>query len=482
MVDIRDFARTLIRPEVNSSDSCRVSSGRLASSGGLVVDSGSGNANGEGSPAGGSDGQVAPVVVDKCLGGESGVSPKSIGIEEFASSLLKPSGRRSLIGADGRSDLLSPAGPAKRDLSSPLASRPTWVAPSEVEYGANGQPIHKLGGFYLDDCDGMATTLTEKLRRIVCDWLPKARGLSHSPGKVRLHPHWIDLDNFCRWAHRFGYCSGALLARKSLDRGFTPDNCVWIDSYGIPTWDERPPSIIVRGERYTAYQAIESGVSRVGYNSLRLRIASGLEDEACALNPPQRGERGVDDEEGNIDAVGIGYADGEDGKVWELRAKWSSMRSAEGKSKSIRVRGAFCSIPSEFVRGSRRKSRSKSGGESREVCREWRSFHRFKDWALASGFERGMSIRRKDCRAGWSPENCFFEGVDSVPSVKITRKDAVVLTAFGESRQIGDWLKDSRCVVKSIETIRSRLRSNWDHELALTTPAGKRGRPKTNES
>lgn len=41
------------------------------------------------------------------------------------------------------------------------------------------------------------------------------------------------------------------------------------------------------------------------------------------------------------------------------------------------------------------------------MCAEWRdSFDAFKTWALANGYQRGLSIDRKDNDGSYTPENC----------------------------------------------------------------------------
>lgn len=47
------------------------------------------------------------------------------------------------------------------------------------------------------------------------------------------------------------------------------------------------------------------------------------------------------------------------------------------------------------------------GGRGITVCEEWRSSaEAFIEWALANGYERGLTIDRLDNDAGYSPSNC----------------------------------------------------------------------------
>lgn len=53
------------------------------------------------------------------------------------------------------------------------------------------------------------------------------------------------------------------------------------------------------------------------------------------------------------------------------------------------------------------------GGRGIKVCDEWLVFESFMSWALANGYDEGLTIERSDNNLGYNPDNCLW----------VTRKD-----------------------------------------------------------
>lgn len=109
------------------------------------------------------------------------------------------------------------------------------------------------------------------------------------------------------------------------------------------------------------------------------------------------------------------------------------------------------------------------GGRGIQVCDFWQeNFLNFYDWALINGWKEGKSLDRKKNDGNYEPVNCHFTG--RAIQNRNTRRN-VLLTAFGETKCLFDWGKDSRCVV-NVWCLRSRIqRAKWKNiEAAITTP------------
>jgi len=98
------------------------------------------------------------------------------------------------------------------------------------------------------------------------------------------------------------------------------------------------------------------------------------------------------------------------------------------------------------------------------VCPEWRAFSAFSQWALANGYQDGLTLDRIDVNGNYEPSNCRW--ADAFTQAN-NRRDTVMVTAFGETKTIGQWVRDPRSVVSFAE-LSGRIRRGWDAEQAIT--------------
>lgn len=108
------------------------------------------------------------------------------------------------------------------------------------------------------------------------------------------------------------------------------------------------------------------------------------------------------------------------------------------------------------------------------VCDEWRtSYDAFRGWALSHGYDDSLEIDRIDPAGNYEPSNCRW--VTQLENARNKRSN-VIISAFGESKCVAEWVTDKRCVVDD-GTLRGRLKLGWDAERAITTGPQDRYRP-----
>lgn len=83
------------------------------------------------------------------------------------------------------------------------------------------------------------------------------------------------------------------------------------------------------------------------------------------------------------------------------------------------------------------------GARGISVCKEWKVYETFRDWALTNGYQAGLIIDRRDNDGNYEPGNCRF--VTYQQSNRNKRDMSRLITLFGETKTIKEWAKDSRC-------------------------------------
>lgn len=108
------------------------------------------------------------------------------------------------------------------------------------------------------------------------------------------------------------------------------------------------------------------------------------------------------------------------------------------------------------------------GGRGIRVCPEWREgFVSFRDWALANGYEEGLTIERKCVDGDYCPANCTWI---TKSEQSLNKRDTIWLVAFGERKQLLLWIEDPRCKV-SYHVLRNRIKGGEPAEEAMTRPS-----------
>ncbi|HLX53414.1 MAG TPA: hypothetical protein VKR58_05720 [Aquella sp.] len=75
------------------------------------------------------------------------------------------------------------------------------------------------------------------------------------------------------------------------------------------------------------------------------------------------------------------------------------------------------------------------------ICEEWLDINNFITWALENGYEKGLTIERKDNDLGYYPDNCKFIPKSEQAWNIYTNNN---ITGFGETKPLSVWGRDKR--------------------------------------
>lgn len=104
------------------------------------------------------------------------------------------------------------------------------------------------------------------------------------------------------------------------------------------------------------------------------------------------------------------------------------------------------------------------GGRGIKVCDEWLGKDgqtRFREWALAKGYRKGLTIDRIDNDGDYSPKNCRWATIQTQAYNRSTNSR---ITIKGKTQTVTEWAKE---IGISIGAMQQRLRSGWSEERLL---------------
>lgn len=104
------------------------------------------------------------------------------------------------------------------------------------------------------------------------------------------------------------------------------------------------------------------------------------------------------------------------------------------------------------------------------VCREWDDYQVFEKWALESGYQRGLTIDRKNENRNYCPDNCAWITIIEQQNHKRNR---TIITYNGETKSLVEWAKIRNI---SPQILRDRMHRKWPISKMLTTPNNGPGR------
>lgn len=105
------------------------------------------------------------------------------------------------------------------------------------------------------------------------------------------------------------------------------------------------------------------------------------------------------------------------------------------------------------------------GGRGIALCDEWlNDVVCFYNWAINNGWEKGLTIDRKEVNGNYSPGNCRW--ISNIEQQK-NKRGTIWISMFGETKIQADWCRDFRAKV-SERTFSERIKKGWKPEEALT--------------
>lgn len=112
---------------------------------------------------------------------------------------------------------------------------------------------------------------------------------------------------------------------------------------------------------------------------------------------------------------------------------------------------------------------SRYGARGITICAAWLDdFGAFREWALASGYRKSLTIDREDSDGHYEPSNCRW-----IPKgeQQANTRWAVKLTVDGVTRSCYEWARISGIRARIIN---GRSRCGWPHKRAVFEPVHQR--------
>ncbi|MCI0651936.1 MAG: hypothetical protein L0Z55_08635 [Planctomycetes bacterium] len=333
---------------------------------------------------------------------------------------------------------------------------------------------------------------------------------------VELCAAWDDFETFLGWAATSGYRLDRTIVLDDITKGFTPKNCRWVTTRTAQALMRRhcdpPPAlhpITAFGETRAKEAWLRDPRCVVSAGGLSKRLANGYPPEIAITYSPEQ-LKAIPKPRKPRAARRLQIAKRRE-PDWPEAARlrrrgWSSDRIARKLGFSAaRIRGGLLERGVKAPPPERRMARPHwrlvykkwimlrnrcnnpefknykyYGGKGVKICREWRRFEKFYQWAMARGFRPGLCLSRIHKKRAYSPANCAWvtrshASRHASRPLKVTRKPRWTLDAFGETKGIAAWTRDPRCHI-AVPTLLRRLRQGIPPEEAISAPPAHPGK------
>lgn len=142
-------------------------------------------------------------------------------------------------------------------------------------------------------------------------------------------------------------------------------------------------------------------------------------------------------------------------KVPKLR-KWKHVTHLSGKAN--RLHGAWRGMMTRCY-NQNHNSYANYGARGITVCAEWHDWDVFHDWALQSGYARGLQIDRMENASGYSPENCRWVTHKENQQNRTNVRAVIVYSPEGTKTSFGSACDVAKVLGVSSATISRNLRN-----------------------
>jgi hypothetical protein len=86
------------------------------------------------------------------------------------------------------------------------------------------------------------------------------------------------------------------------------------------------------------------------------------------------------------------------------------------------------------------------GGKGVLMCDEWyKDYTKFREWAIESGYEQGLTIDRIDNNGNYEPTNCqWITQSENSKKMQQNHRGKTIITYQGETHKLSDWARKNR--------------------------------------
>lgn len=142
------------------------------------------------------------------------------------------------------------------------------------------------------------------------------------------------------------------------------------------------------------------------------------------------------------------------------RQRTSEIRSTHGMSRT-KLYFVWHSMKRRCT-DSRVKEYKNYGGRGIKICEDWLDSSKFIEWAISSGYQKGLTIERKDNDGDYCPENCTW-----IPKAKqpLNARSNHLIAYDGKTQCIEVWARELGIAAT---TIRSRHKKGLPPDKCLS--------------